>query len=95
MSLSCYVYYRVRAERMIEAEAMARAVIRGIESRWPVSAHLAKRVDEPLLWMEVYQRIPVDQGEFVGALNALVADTGLLATMADGERRHVEIFECV
>lgn len=95
MSLSCYVYYRVRAERAGEASALARAVMHGIAAKWPVDTRLARKVGDPLLLMEIYEGIDGDPESFVAALDALVADHGLNRAMPDGERRHVEMFECV
>lgn len=95
MSLSCYVYYRVRTERAGEASMLASAVMRDIAAKWPVSTRLAKKVGEPLLRMEIYEGIDGDPESFIAMLDTLVAEHGLEAAMPDGERRHVEIFECV
>lgn len=95
MTHSCYVYYRVRAERTSEAETQVRTIMRDIGANRPINARLARKVGEPLLWMEVYDGIDGDPAAFVAALDALVARHGLQRLMPDGEHRHVEVFECV
>jgi hypothetical protein len=94
LSYSCYVYYRVRADRLTEAGALARALLVAVAERWPVNGRLARKVGEPLLWMEVYEGLEGDPHGFVAALEALADPLGIASVLADGERRHIEVFEC-
>jgi hypothetical protein len=95
LTFGCYVYYRVRPGRQTEADALARALLQALASQWPVTAGLARKVDEPLLWMETYQGFEGDPAAFVAALYARADECGFSAVLPDGELRHVEVFECV
>jgi hypothetical protein len=54
---------------------------------------LMKKVDEPLLWMEVYDGV-CDSGEFLSALRACAEQVGIEHCLQTDSERNVEIFEC-
>jgi hypothetical protein len=52
-----YVYYRIAAPHAAAARAVIEAVLRALEDRAGIVGRLLQRVDEPLLWMEVYENV--------------------------------------
>lgn len=94
MTFSCYVYYRLDAGRVADAEAAVRAAMRELAQHWHVEARLAKKVGEPLLWMEIYEGIVDEPGPFIAALKAKFDCEKMRTLLAMGETRHLECFEC-
>ncbi|MGH8632419.1 MAG: DUF4936 family protein, partial [Burkholderiales bacterium] len=54
-------------------------------------AQLMTGIDEPLLWMEVYEEVR-DRADFEKALAVAVRRHGLDACLASGQRRSIEVF---
>lgn len=86
---SVYVYYRLDPRHARDAEAPIRALISRLACRCAVSAHLLKKRDEPLLWMEAYEGI-ADIAAFERELER-IADECDVTLFIDGTR-HVECF---
>lgn len=93
MKLSCYVYYRVLPDHARPASIAADKTIHAMRTMTGVSARLMSKVSEPLLWMEVYEDIG-DQDGFLSAMRQCVRDSGLENWLADGGKRHIEVFQC-
>ena len=70
MKLSCYVYYRILPEQVAAARAAAREMIDAMRTRSGVEGRLLTKVDEPLLWMEVYEGFG-DQAQFLSAVQRI------------------------
>ena len=93
MKLSCYVYYRILPEQLAEARAAACKMIEAMRTLSGVEGRLLTKVDEPLLWMEVYEGFG-NQAQFLSMLQESVEQSGLLARLADDGKRHIEVFQC-
>jgi hypothetical protein len=93
LKLSCYVYYRILPEQLAEARAAACKMIEAMHTLSGVEGRLLTKVDEPLLWMEVYEGFG-NQAEFLSMLQESVEQSGLLARLADDGKRHIEVFQC-
>ncbi len=93
MSLACYVYYRVLPDHERQASMAARKTMHDLRTLTGVNARLMRKVAEPLLWMEVYEDIG-DQDAFLSAMRQCVRDSGLGSWLADGGKRHTEVFQC-
>lgn len=93
MKLSCYVYYRVCADQVDNAHQAAHTLVSMLGERLQIGARLLTKVDEPLLWMEVYEDIG-DRDAFLAAMNACSRDTGITRYLAANGPRHVELFQC-
>ena len=93
MKLSCYVYYRILPGEVAAARAAAREMIDAMRTRSGVEGRLLTKVDEPLLWMEVYEGFG-DQAQFLSMLQESVEQSGLLPRLVDDGKRHIEVFQC-
>lgn len=93
MSFAFYVYYRVSQSDTANASIAARRITELMGEHAGVSARLMKKVDEPLLWMEVYDGV-CDSGEFLSALRACAEQVGIEHCLQTDSERNVEIFEC-
>jgi len=52
-----YVYYRLHKTDAPRAHELARAIIEAVEHACGVRGRLSRRYDDPLTWMEVYERV--------------------------------------
>lgn len=93
MKLSCYVYYRVAASHGAEAGQAAQTIVNTLSEQLDITARLLTKVDEPLLWMEVYEDIK-DKDAFIDAMEARVKEAGIVRCLAADGRRHIELFQC-
>ena len=93
MTITCFVYYRVSETHTDNASIAAQRITELMRERAGVSARLMQKVDEPLLWMEVYEVVG-DTGDFLSALNACTKQAGLEHYLQLDSARHVEMFEC-
>ena len=84
-----YVYYRLDPRHVSDAEAPIRALIARLACRCGISAHLLKKHDDPLLWMEAYEGI-TDADAFERELRR-AADEYDVYMFIDGAR-HTECF---
>jgi hypothetical protein len=87
----CYVYYRVAAEHEHAARRALSAMLAELEASAGIVGHVHCKVIEPLLWMEVYTAV-ADPDALVEVLNGLAKRHGLIACLAENQRRHVEHF---
>jgi len=93
LSISCYVYYRVAESHAADAAVAARKITKMMGQQPGISARLKKKVDEPLMWMEVYEGIR-EQSAFLSSLQTCLEQVGLLNCLQTGSERHIEVFEC-
>ncbi len=93
MTLSCYVYYRVSENHVTAASAAVQRLAEIMRERTGVSAQLKKKVNEPLLWMEIYEGVS-EADPFLVSLRDSVQQVGLERCLQPDSKRHIEIFEC-
>lgn len=89
-----FVYYRIRPEAREEASRRVAALLRKVELETGVAGRLLCRLDEPELWMEVYEPVR-DADAFFLALDTALAAMDLAPLMAPGATRKVERFRDV
>jgi Domain of unknown function (DUF4936) len=87
----CYIYYRVAAEHKETAPRALHAMLAELEANIGVVGHGYCKADEPLLWMEVYTAV-ADTDALVNLLSVLAERHGLIACLAEHQRRHIEHF---
>ena len=90
-AVHCYVYYRIDAAHAVAARRAIADVLGRVEARAGVAGRLLRRLDEPLLWMEVYDNVR-EPGRFEAILDELVAAHGFGQFLAPGARRTIERF---
>ena len=86
-----YIYYRIAAPHAAAARGVIEAVLRALEDRAGIVGRLLQRIDEPLLWMEVYENVR-DPERFAATLEDLLAARRFTAFLAPGSERRVERF---
>ena len=91
MTLSCYIYYRVAAGHVAEASKAARATLDAVRECTGIDGQLMAKVDEPLLWMEVYAHI-ADQAAFLDAMRDCTARSQIDRWLDGDGKRHTELF---
>lgn len=69
-----------------------RATIEQIRLRTGISGRLMTKVDEPLLWMEVYEDI-ADETAFLDAMHHSAEHHAISRFLGGNHRRHIEIFQ--
>ena len=92
MTTSCFVYYRVLPDHVAEASMAARQMVEQMRAVTGVNGQLMTKVNEPLLWMEIYDDIG-DQAAFLSAMQECVAQTKLGSWLQGERQRHTEIFQ--
>jgi len=93
MSFFCYVYYRVADVHAVDAWVEARRLTELVSGQNEVSARLMKKVDDPLMWMEVYEHIR-EPDAFLLSLQACLEEVELEHRLQAGNRRQIELFQC-
>jgi hypothetical protein len=91
MSVSYYIYYRVRPEETGRARALVSTVQLSLQAETGIKGRLLRRGDDAFTWMEIYESV-VDAERFESALDGLIAHYDLAACLAPNSRRHVERF---
>lgn len=86
MSTSYFIYYPVKGEHASAVEARLRGVHSTLLMQLGVKAKLVKNVDDPLLWMEIYDNI-VGMSAFEQLLEQQLADNGIFDLLARDERK--------
>ena len=86
-----YVYYRIAPAHAATARGVIEAVLRALEDRAGVVGRLLQGVDEPLLWMEVYESVRNPE-RFEATLDDLLAARRFAAFLAPGSERRIERF---
>jgi hypothetical protein len=89
--IHCYVYYRIAAPHAVAARSVIEAVLRALEDRVGIVGRLLQAVDEPLLWMEVYENVR-DPVCFEATLEDLLTARRFTAFLAPGSERRIERF---
>ena len=89
--IHCYIYYRIAAPHAAAARGVIEAVLRALEDRAGIVGRLLQAVDEPLLWMEVYENVR-DPERFEATLEDLLTARRFAAFLAPGSERRVERF---
>ncbi len=89
MLTTLYVYYRVDPSRQASARATLRRLTDALTAAGHPAPRLARRADDPDLWMEIHDAAPAG---FEATLARLVDASGLHDCLAPGQRRHVERF---
>jgi hypothetical protein len=92
MTLSYYVYYRVRPEQAAACEPAVRALISSVRAATGTSGRLMKKRGEPNLWMEVYEGV-MDDAKFEWELAEAAGRSGVQQYLLPGSGRHIECFE--
>ena len=88
---SFYVYYRIAEENAAAARRAVMTLFAELRTGTGVSGRLVRRRDDPLMWMEIYERVP-DDGKFESALISSAAQRDLERLVAAGSSRKTEIF---
>jgi len=91
VSHSFYVYYRVEPTLQIEAREAVQSLLTGVKERSGCQGRWLAKVDEPGLWMEVYEDID-DPVRFKGQLYDCLELMTFERFLAPGSRRHLEHF---
>ena len=86
-----YVYYRIDLQHRSAAKAAVDTILRQVEARCGIRGYLMQRADDATTWMEVYERVS-DTDAFGHTLEEIVTQSGLLATLAQDSKRHIEHF---
>jgi hypothetical protein len=86
MSTSYFIYYPVNGERASMIEARLRGVHSTLMLQLGVKGRLVKNVDDPLLWMEIYENI-VGMNAFEKLLEQQLADNGIYELLAREDRK--------
>lgn len=86
-----YVYYRVPAEQSAAARRAVMSMFSELKSQKGISGSLARRRDDPLMWMEVYSGVE-DARNFERELESLAQRHGLTSVPAPGSSRTLEVF---
>ena len=91
--VSFFVYYRVVPERAPFARSQIQRLQDRLAAATGIRGRLMTKCDEPNLWMEVYEQVPVP-GDFERELGAGVDALRLDELLVTGSQRHLECFEC-
>jgi uncharacterized protein DUF4936 len=86
-----FIYYRIAQESADAANDAVRAVFAEVEERFAISGRLMHRLDEPLLWMEIYDDVR-DCAAFEAMLERSLESHRFAGLLAPGSRRAVERF---
>ena len=87
----CYIYYRVTPRHAAAARQVIGTVFRKLEERAGISARLLQGLDDPALWMEVYENVR-DLDRFEAILNDLLDAHRFSTFLAPGSARKTEHF---
>ena len=90
-TVNCYIYYRIDVGHAIAARRAIADVLGRVEARAGVAGRLLRRLDEPLLWMEVYENVR-EPGRFEAILDELLAAHRFGQFLAPGAARTIERF---
>ncbi|HSD61362.1 MAG TPA: DUF4936 family protein [Burkholderiales bacterium] len=86
-----YIYYRVAPEHAAGLEPRVRAMQAALAAETGIAGRLMEKRDEPLLWMEVYERV-TDAGSFEQSLARWVKEHRLAEGLQPGSQRRTECF---
>jgi hypothetical protein len=86
LSTSYFIYYPVNGEHASIIEARLRGVHSTLLTQLGVKARLVKNIDDPTLWMEIYDNI-VGMSAFENMLDQQLADNGIFDLLARDTRK--------
>lgn len=90
MTSACFVYYRVKSESA-DARAAVASVIDAVRRRTGVAGRWMRKIEEPLLWMEIYEGIEQPTA-FAEALAEAVHAADFDRFLQAGSERKMENF---
>ena len=91
MSWSYYIYYRVDAAHAAACATAVQKLLATVRERTGIHGRFLKKRHEPLLWMEIYERVE-DDAKFEWELAEAAAAAGIAPLLQAGSVRHVECF---
>jgi hypothetical protein len=86
MSTSYFIYYPVSGQHTSTIEARLRGVHSTLLLQLGVKARLVKNVDDPLLWMEIYENI-VGMSAFEKMLDEQLTENGIFELVPNEQRK--------
>lgn len=86
-----YVYYAIAPQSGGTAGPAAADLLARVRAATGIAGTLRRRMDDPWLWMEIYEDVP-DRSGFCEILDRLRAATALPACLAPGKTFHTECF---
>lgn len=89
MPTSLYIYYRVA--QLTEARAAVCEIQARLGAETGIRGRLLQKLEEPALWMEIYEQIS-DVAGFEAALAKLLDENQFESLLQPGSRRTVERF---
>lgn len=92
MAYSYYVYYRVDRDRSAAAEKAVLQLLDALKQATGIAGRLLKKRTDPLLWMEVYEKVR-DDAKFESELATAVTRLKLQDYLQADATRRVECFE--
>lgn len=91
MATSFYIYYRVARTAGAGARAAVEAMQARLEAETGVRGRLLQKLDEPALWMEIYEQVG-DIARFESILAALLDEGNFASFLEPDSRRTIERF---
>lgn len=86
MSTSYFIHYPIKGEHASTIEARLRGVHSTLLTQLGVQARLVKNIDDPLLWMEIYDNI-VGMSAFENLLEQQLNDNGIFDLLSREQRK--------
>lgn len=90
MKYSFYVYYKVPEQNAADLRDRIRNLQTNVMNLTGATGKLLVKINEPLLWMEVYENI-IDHTIFLNALQKEISKVGL-TNFFEHNQRKIEIF---
>lgn len=91
MAISYYIYYRVDAAKSDLCATRVRELFAAMRKTTGVGGRLLKKRGEPLLWMEIYDKVG-DEAQFEWELAEAVARLQFQECLQAASGRHTECF---
>ena len=92
MTSSYYIYYRVDSRSVSRARDAIQSIVAQVHRHTNIRGRWLCKVDEPLLWMEVYEGVD-DEKEFEAALEQAIIATAFQRFLQPGATRKIERFQ--
>ena len=91
MPCSYYIYYRVEDAKAAACASAVNDLFSALRKTTGISGRLLRKRGEPLLWMEIYERVG-DEAQFEWELTEAAARLQFEQYLQSGSRRHTECF---
>lgn len=91
MAISYYIYYRVDAAKSTLCATRVRELFAAMRKATGVGGRLLKKRGEPLLWMEIYDKVG-NAAQFEWELAEAVARLQFQECLQAASERHTECF---